>query len=280
MCQSLTSITIPNSVSEIGWHAFSNCKSLTSVAIPNSITKIDIGTFEGCTNLKSVEIPNSVTCIGYQAFSGCNSILSVKIPSSVVSELNVAFDNNCTIIKEIKGPNDSVYYIVKENGLWGLKKATTNSYIVQPELEALEAAGVGFLRFKLNGFYGIVNYAGKIIIPTDRGYTKIGDYVSFTKRFAYEMDGWKGECNNLTQIKPEEVVPNKPEKKDTIVIKHDPIPVQVWKQCDICFGSGTCQACANIVWGRGSDRRCYGCGWSRKCQFCAGQGGHYEVEYR
>ena len=102
--------------------------------------------------------------------------------------------------------------------------------IIPCEMESLEQAGTGFLRFKLNGFYGIVNYAGKIIIPTDRGYTKIGDYVSFTKRFAYEMDGYKGECNNLgvqvskikvnkpvaqqTQTTTEEVVPNKPEKKD------------------------------------------------------------------
>lgn len=64
-------------------------------------------------------------------------------------------------------------------------------------MEALESAGSGYIRYKLNGFWGLINTQGKILIDTDRGYTKIGDYVSFTKRFPYEMDGYKGECNNL-----------------------------------------------------------------------------------
>ena len=43
-----TSYTIPNSVTTIGEHAFSDCDSLTSINIPNSVTTIGEGAFISC----------------------------------------------------------------------------------------------------------------------------------------------------------------------------------------------------------------------------------------
>lgn len=65
---------IPNSVTSIGYGAFSDCQSLTSISIPNSVTTIDMYAFNGCTSLASINIPNSVTSIGYYAFNGCTSL--------------------------------------------------------------------------------------------------------------------------------------------------------------------------------------------------------------
>ncbi|MDY4745265.1 MAG: leucine-rich repeat domain-containing protein, partial [Bacteroidaceae bacterium] len=48
------------------------CSGLTSVTIPNSVTSIGIHAFYGCSGLTSVTIPNSVTSIGDFAFSYCN----------------------------------------------------------------------------------------------------------------------------------------------------------------------------------------------------------------
>ncbi|MBQ2375608.1 MAG: leucine-rich repeat domain-containing protein, partial [Bacteroidales bacterium] len=76
-CSSLTSVTIPNSVTSIEGHAFSNCSSLTSVTIPNSVTSIGNRAFKGCSSLSSVNIPNSVTSIGEEAFRLCGSLTSV-----------------------------------------------------------------------------------------------------------------------------------------------------------------------------------------------------------
>ncbi|MEY8318421.1 leucine-rich repeat domain-containing protein [Oscillospiraceae bacterium 50-58] len=45
LCESLTSLTIPDSVTEIGEDAFSDCKSLTGIAIPKSVTKIAYSAF-------------------------------------------------------------------------------------------------------------------------------------------------------------------------------------------------------------------------------------------
>ena len=46
-----------------------DCTSLTSVTIPNSVTSIGRCAFYGCTSLTSITIPDSVTSIGDEAFS-------------------------------------------------------------------------------------------------------------------------------------------------------------------------------------------------------------------
>ena len=76
-CSSLTSVTIPDSVTSIGDSAFCNCSSLTSVTIPDSVTSIWDSAFDGCSSLTSVTIGNSVTEIGFYAFDGCSSLTSV-----------------------------------------------------------------------------------------------------------------------------------------------------------------------------------------------------------
>ena len=60
----ITDFVIPNSVTSIGYSAFSNCRGLTSITIPNSVTSIEKSAFSQCFGLTSVTIGNSVTSIG------------------------------------------------------------------------------------------------------------------------------------------------------------------------------------------------------------------------
>ena len=90
-CTGLTSITIPNSVTSIGYEAFSGCSGLTSVVIGNSVTSIGKLAFEGCSGLTSISIPNSVTSIGNAAFIDCTGLKSVTIPNSVTGIGESAF---------------------------------------------------------------------------------------------------------------------------------------------------------------------------------------------
>ena len=79
--------------------AFWDCKSLTSITIPNSVTAIGFGMFQGCSRLRSITIPNSVTSIGNWAFYECSSLKSVSVPSHTQIADN-AFPSRTKIIRK------------------------------------------------------------------------------------------------------------------------------------------------------------------------------------
>ncbi len=110
-CTTLTSITIPNYVKSIGASAFSGCSGLTSITIPNYVTSIEESAFSGCSGLTSITIPNSVTSIGASAFLGCSGLTSITIPNSVTSIGASAF-SGCSGLTSITIP-----YGVKDIGV-------------------------------------------------------------------------------------------------------------------------------------------------------------------
>ena len=83
-CSSLTSITIPNSLTSIGWDAFSGCSSLTSIIIPDSVTIIDRYAFYGCSSLTSITIPDGVTSISENAFRDCKNLRNINVNANNV----------------------------------------------------------------------------------------------------------------------------------------------------------------------------------------------------
>ena len=112
----LRSVTLPNSLSLISWHAFCWCENLTSIVIPESVTSIGIGAFFRCNSLTSINIPNKVTSILHDAFLDCTSLTSINIPRSVTEIAHEAFDGcDKLVIKGYAGSYAEKY--AKENGI-------------------------------------------------------------------------------------------------------------------------------------------------------------------
>ena len=105
-CSNLTTVTIPDSVLSLGSDAFHNCTSLSSVTIGNGVTQIPAGVFDGCSSLTSVTLGNSVTEIGNEAFRNCAKLTAMDIPEGVTRIGDEAF-SGCTKLTSVDFP-DSV----------------------------------------------------------------------------------------------------------------------------------------------------------------------------
>ena len=92
-CSSLTSITIPDSVTSIGNAAFNNC-GLTSIDIPDSVTSIGDWAFGDCTRLTSCTIGSGVTSIGDWAFGNNSFLDSVTIMATTPPSITSIFEGD------------------------------------------------------------------------------------------------------------------------------------------------------------------------------------------
>ena len=80
--------------------AFENCSTLTSITIPDSVTAMYRYTFYDCTNLQSIELSDNLQLIGEMSFYNCRSLTEVTIPASVKTIEGAAFFD-CTSLTTV-----------------------------------------------------------------------------------------------------------------------------------------------------------------------------------
>lgn len=85
-------ITLPETVTNIGDQAFGNSRQLRTINIPDGVTNIGQEAFLGCSRLRQISLPEGLKSIGTRAF--CNSgLTSVILPESLESLGESVFDS-------------------------------------------------------------------------------------------------------------------------------------------------------------------------------------------
>ncbi len=116
----VTELSVPKDITTID-DRFRNCPSITSVTIPESVTSIGEQAFSGCTGLTSLTIPKSVIAIGELAFSGCTGLKNLRIEDGTktlalsTSSSSTPF-YNCPLETIYLGRNIDYSYTVYRNG--------------------------------------------------------------------------------------------------------------------------------------------------------------------
>ena len=182
-CDSITSVTIPNSVIDISNYAFFNCDSLETVTIPNSVTNIGDDAFSECGHLKTVTIPDSVTHIGVDAFRECRNLETVTISNSVKKIPGNTFadcENLTTVIigKSVTDVGSNAFRKVGESRAATLILAPESKLDLTPDEDGMITLGKG--RFILSYIIAIDSTIQNGTVTTDKTIAKKNETVTVT----------------------------------------------------------------------------------------------------
>lgn len=231
-CNTLTEVTLPNTVDEIGYQAFFKCSNLTKVIIPEGVRKIGQAAFYGCSQLTSITIPSTITNmdtafsgntalshvtltngiskISSNAFERCTGLTEVEIPASVDQICPFAF-NGCTNLKRVLlEKNIKTINVNAFKDCTNLSDVKYNGYKTDWDRVTVNTTGndtltnkVRYLcdiNFDLNG--GTINGSGTIDKQTVYSNEKLGTANVPTtppQRTGYDFDGWYTQAEGGTK---------------------------------------------------------------------------------
>lgn len=112
----LTSVILPEEVTEVKENAFSNCNALENITLPRSLKKIGFSAFSSCSKLTEIILPESVSEIGDMAFVNCTSLRTVTIDAATPPTLEKGYGqfSGCTQTPYVIVPQESVDIYNKE----------------------------------------------------------------------------------------------------------------------------------------------------------------------
>ena len=187
-CESLKTVILPESVTEIGSYAFWNCGSLTNINLPEGLQSIGVGAFYNCTSLTSIDLSDctGLITIGISAFWYCTNLTSIDLPANLQTIGNNAFANSgltsITLPAKLTTIDDYAFW-----GCSGLKEINLNGCTSLTTIDSYAFDGCSLTEVDLSGctsLQTIGNYAfrnctglTRVTLPADL--QTIGNYAFY-----------------------------------------------------------------------------------------------------
>ena len=190
-CNHLQSISLPNTIKQIGSGAFSNCSMLSTVSGGN-VEYLENGAFSCCCSLPQIPWSTTLKRIGNDSFANCTSLLSISLPDTITYIGDNAF-SNCTVLSGITLPSDLTYL-----GEGAFRNCTSIRSITLPS---------GVTSINAYTFDGCTSLSGTVNL---QNITYIGDYafsncavlsnITLPSGLTYLGEGAFRNCESIVSI--------------------------------------------------------------------------------
>ena len=220
---SLTSVTLPNTIKDLPSNVFQYCSLLTHVDLPDSLTKIPSGCFFYCKSLENVSIPDSVTVIDDYAFCGCSSFGPEFTVRSNITYIGHLTFGSCTnlkrlIIEDSENPlRTGINMPISGDVIDYMYVGRPFSYAINGDSVKVLELGAGLKTNEFPKRYEFTSIISNIEDPTlfdpeftNATYLNVPLYVPVGKVDAYrQANGWKnffdirenhGEVNKIDNV--------------------------------------------------------------------------------
>lgn len=235
----ITSITIPEGVTEICGSAFMSCVSLKSVTLPSTLEKLGESAFWGCTSLEKVVLPEGLTMLESDTFWGCTALKEVTIPASVTTVGYRVFVRDTIYDSDLKRSVGDPLTGITIHGAAGtaaerLAKGMGYTFAAdQPGGSAAPQTGVAQANTQVFTvlYYYYDEEAGKNVCEEKKitfycyslynggvNYVKLRDVAEAIDGSVRKFNvGWDGATNSITLLDGEDYVPDGSELKQYFV---------------------------------------------------------------